>query len=112
MVVGRGDPVAVDHQGDQGASRPSRQSRTAPALVSRASGGAFPTGVEGGRITEVKDVDYVYRSRQFRDYLGSGLPVDLMVGPDTVVSQPLQKALQQSGGSVMRGLGQGVYVPY
>ena len=65
-------------------------------------GNSIPDSLTGGRITEIKDAQYVYKSKQFRDYIKSGLPIDLIVRTDTKISKPLEEAIRKSGGSIIR----------
>lgn len=65
-------------------------------------GKSIPDSLSKGRISEIKDVKYVYKSKQFRDYLGDGRPVDLYVPTRTKISKPLEKAIKRSGGRIIR----------
>ena len=53
------------------------------------------------RITELKDVEKLSITDQFRIYQESNLPIDLYTSPKTqVISQPLQNLIQNSQGSI------------
>jgi hypothetical protein len=71
--------------------------------------GAF---ISGNRITEIKDVKYIYKSKQFRDYITDGRPIDLIVSPAAKISQPLIDAINFSGGSIQIRNSNGTYSPY
>lgn len=75
-------------------------------------GRSIPDGYSNGRITEIKDVKYIYKSKQFRDYINSGKPIDLIVSPQSKVSQPLQDAIKNGGGSIMIRQANGTYTIY
>ena len=75
-------------------------------------GGSIPDSMTGGRITEIKDQKYIYRSTQFKNYLKTGEPVDLVVSPTSRVSVPLYDAIIDSHGTVMVRTGVDQYVPY
>ncbi|WP_454690809.1 two-partner secretion domain-containing protein [Achromobacter aloeverae] len=79
----------------------------------------IPDGVwSGGRILEVKDVAYLTNSKQLRAYAqlvseggevatgalkGEGklfTGLDLVVSPSTRISQPLQRMIQETGGTI------------
>lgn len=64
-------------------------------------GGSIPDAIDSGQIWEFKDVKYLTMSKQFRNYFATGMPVNLVVGPDTVVSGPLQSAIVKSGGEIL-----------
>jgi hypothetical protein len=40
-------------------------------------GSSIPDAIKNGKIYEIKDAKYVYKSRQFRDYYDSGMPIIL-----------------------------------
>jgi len=65
-------------------------------------GNSIPDSLTGGRLTEIKDVKYVYKSKQFRDYIDSGMPIDLIVNTSTRISKPLERAIIRSGGRIIR----------
>jgi RHS repeat-associated protein len=65
-------------------------------------GNSIPDSLTGGRITEIKDVKYVYNSKQFRDYLNDGRPVDLIVNVNTKIAGPLAREIAKSGGEIIR----------
>jgi len=76
------------------------------------SGGSIPDAVESGEIWEFKDVKYQTMSTQFRNYFATGDVVNLVVNPDTVVSNPLQGAIFRSGGEILVREAPGVYDGY
>jgi hypothetical protein len=60
-----------------------------------------PDALDGSTIVEVKDVTNLSNSNQFRGYLATGNPVQLIVSPNTqTISQPLQNLITSSGGSI------------
>ncbi|MEK5389036.1 putative toxin [Margalitia sp. FSL K6-0131] len=69
---------------------------------SKKVGKSIPDSLTGGRITEIKDVKYVYKSKQFRDYIRDGRPIDLIVNKHTKISKPLRRAIINSGGRIIR----------
>lgn len=75
-------------------------------------GGSIPDSMTGRRITEIKDVKYIYNSTQFRNYLNTGMPIDLIVSPISKLSKPLYNAIIRSGGSILVRTGAGKYIPY
>lgn len=48
-----------------------------------------------------KDVKYQTMTTQFRNYVATGMPVNLVLGADTVVSDRLQSAIVRSGGEIL-----------
>ena len=55
----------------------------------------------GNTIVEVKDVANLYASTQFRAYLATGKPIELIVSPTTqTISAPLTNLIRQSGGTI------------
>ncbi|WP_190239979.1 DUF6531 domain-containing protein [Pelotomaculum schinkii] len=75
-------------------------------------GNSIPDSLINGRIIEVKDVNYIYKNKQFRDYINSGMPIDLIVSPRTKISKPLQDAIRNSGGSIRVRQADGTYSIY
>jgi hypothetical protein len=75
-------------------------------------GNSIPDSMTGGVLTEIKDVQYLYKSSQFRDFLNTGKPVDLIVSPQTKISAPLYNSILDSGGSIWIRTAENVYVPY
>jgi hypothetical protein len=77
-------------------------------------GESIPDSLANGRITEIKDVQYVYKNSQFRDYIKNrnNQPIDLIVSPQTKVSGNLQREIKLSGGEILVRQSPGVYVPY
>lgn len=73
---------------------------------------SIPDSLSNGRITEIKDQRYIYNSRQFRDYAKQNKPIDLIVGPKSKVSMPLQRAIKRSGGKIYVRQGNGNYTLY
>jgi RHS repeat-associated protein len=65
-------------------------------------GNSIPDSLTGGRITEIKDVKYVYKSKQFRDYIKDGRPIDLIANKSTRISEPLKREIIRSGGRIIR----------
>ncbi|TDQ86204.1 filamentous hemagglutinin N-terminal domain-containing protein [Paraburkholderia silvatlantica] len=60
-----------------------------------------PDALDGSTIIEVKDVANLSNSNQFRGYLATGNPIQLIVSPNTqTISQPLQNLINTSGGSI------------
>jgi filamentous hemagglutinin len=60
-----------------------------------------PDALDGSTIIEVKDVTNLSNSNQFRGYLATGKPIELIVSPNTQrISQPLQNLITSSGGSI------------
>ncbi|WP_208596149.1 putative toxin [Psychrobacter lutiphocae] len=53
-------------------------------------------------LVEVKNVKYLSMSNQFRGYIATKQPIHLIIGKDTVVSEPLRKAIYASKGSIKR----------
>ncbi|MFP6557908.1 putative toxin [Paraburkholderia sp. B3] len=61
----------------------------------------IPDALDGSTIVEVKDVTNLSNSNQFRGYLATGNPIQLIVSPNTQsISQPLQNLVNSSGGSI------------
>ncbi|WP_407670216.1 putative toxin [Paenibacillus chitinolyticus] len=56
--------------------------------------------IVNGRIVEVKNQAYIYKSGQFRDYLDSGMPIDLIISPRANISKPLKDAIYEKGESI------------
>ncbi len=54
-------------------------------------GGSIPYSMADGDIWEVKDVKYQTMTNRFRNYIATGMPVNLVVNPETVVSVPLRR---------------------
>jgi RHS repeat-associated protein len=75
-------------------------------------GGSIPDAIDDGQICEIKDVKYQTMTSQFRNFLATGQPVNLVVNPDTVVSAPLQEAIYQSGGEILVREASGVFEGY
>ncbi|WP_174519762.1 putative toxin, partial [Psychrobacter phenylpyruvicus] len=59
-------------------------------------------GDEKINLVEVKNVKYLSMSNQFRGYIATKQPIHLIIGKDTVVTGPLQKAIYASKGSIKR----------
>ncbi|WP_230412883.1 beta strand repeat-containing protein [Paraburkholderia antibiotica] len=60
-----------------------------------------PDALDGSTIVEVKDVVNLSNSNQFRGYLATGNPIQLIVSPNTkTISQPLQNLITNSGGTI------------
>ena len=60
----------------------------------------------------IKDVKYQTMTSQFRNYFATGMPVNIVVNPDTVVSGPLQAAIFRSGGEILVRGAPGVFDGY
>lgn len=41
-------------------------------------------------------------SKQFREYVNSGMPIDLIANSNTQISKPLMDAIIKSGGTITR----------
>ena len=73
---------------------------------------SIPDSITNGRIIEVKDQIYISKSGQFRDYLDSGMPIDLIVSPRATVSGPLKDAILNGGGTIRVRHSNGTYTSY
>jgi hypothetical protein len=62
---------------------------------------SIPDSIDTGQIWEIKDRKYQAMTKQFRDYFSTGMSVNLVTSPDTVVSGPLQAAIFRSGGEIL-----------
>ena len=65
-------------------------------------GNSIPDAIVNGRIKEIKDVKYLSMSKQFRDYINSGKPIDLIINSAAKISKPLMDAIIKSGGTIIR----------
>ncbi|MGD7009129.1 putative toxin [Metabacillus sp. 84] len=65
-------------------------------------GESIPDSIKWGRIYEIKDAKKVYLSSQFRGYVNAKMPIILICRKHTKVSGPLVKAIQKSGGYIIR----------
>jgi RHS repeat-associated protein len=77
-------------------------------------GGSIPDSIDPttGAIWEFKDYNYLTNSKQLTNFIGSGKAVNLVVGPQTRVSEPLQKAILGTGGEILVREGPGIYESY
>ncbi len=75
--------------------------------------GSIPDSVdENGNIWEIKDTGVQYYTNQLRNFVKSGRVVNLVVGPATRVSGPLEKAIVKTGGEILVREAPGVFEPY
>ncbi|WP_157977930.1 putative toxin [Paraburkholderia kururiensis] len=119
VTVGQGTPVGagaaayapgqasfqrgIQFQGDalSALGLPENTVRITVTLPNGSPVTVVPDAVDGSTIIEVKDVANLSNSNQFRGYLATGNPIQLIVSPNTkTISQPLQNLINNSGGSI------------
>jgi len=72
----------------------------------------IPDSLSNGVISEIKDVNYLYRSTQLKAFLETSKPVHLYVAPRTRISQPLFRAIEYVGGKIKVRVSPNHYVDY